>query len=313
MDIITIGTRGSKLALWQANFIKSEIERKYNNIKVDLKIIKTKGDKILDVPLAMVGGKGLFVKEIEDALLKNEVDLAVHSMKDVPTFFPEGLYLPIITKREDYRDAFISRDGTTLEDLPENSVVGTSSLRRKSQLKNIKKNIQIKDLRGNVDTRLKKLKNGEYDAIILASAGLKRLGFEEEITQYIDKDLMLPAIGQGALGIEIRENDKELLERLLFLKDEDTYFAVKGERAFLRKLEGGCQVPIACFGEVSGDNLILDGLVASLDGEKIIRKQIQGIKTDFDKLGTELGEIVLDAGGKEILDEVYCEEGFGKG
>ena len=308
MKEITIGTRGSKLALWQANFIKSEIEKKHSNIKVNLKIIKTKGDKILDVALAKVGGKGLFVKEIEDELLKGTIDLAVHSMKDVPTFFPDGLYLPVITKREDYRDAFVSLNNKPLNDFTPENIIGTSSLRRKSQILNIIKGVKIVDLRGNVDTRLKKLENGEFDAIILAAAGLKRMGFEKKVTEYLDKSVMIPAIGQGALGIEIRRDDKEILEIISFLKDEKTFTEVNAERAFLKKLEGGCQVPIGCFGELNDNILSLTGFVSSIDGKKFIKDSIKGKKEDFEKLGIILAERILKKGGKEILDEVYKNE-----
>ncbi len=307
MEIIRIGTRGSKLALWQANHIKKRIEERHDNIKVELEIIKTKGDKILDVPLAMVGGKGLFVKEIEEGLLAKKVDLAVHSMKDVPTFFPEGLYLPVITEREDYRDAFLSRSNIPLKDLPAKSVVGTSSLRRKSQLINLRNDFIIKDLRGNVDTRLRKLENGEFDAIILAAAGLQRMGFADKITQYLDDSMMIPAIGQGALGIEIRKNDEKILEIISFLKDDTTFFEVEAERAFLKTLEGGCQVPIGCYGKIEGDMLKLKGFVSSIDGEKFIKSELEGRVEDYEKLGVELAENILEKGGKKILDEVYCE------
>ncbi len=308
MDKIIIGTRGSKLALWQANYVKNEIENRYKSIKVELKIIKTKGDKILDVPLAMVGGKGLFVKEIEEALLREEIDLAVHSMKDVPTFFPEGLCLPIITKREDYRDAFISKNGKKLNDMPEKSVIGTSSLRRKSQLMNIRKDFKIKDLRGNVDTRLRKLEEGQFDGIILAVAGLRRMGFEDRITQYLDESIMIPAIGQGALGIEIRENDNKILEIVSFLKDEKTFIEVSAERAFLKELEGGCQVPIGCYGKINGNKLILVGFVADVEGKNFIKEDISGEIKDFEKLGVELANNILSKGGKEILKKVYKGE-----
>ncbi len=308
MDKIIIGTRGSKLALWQANYVKNEIGNRYKSIKVELKIIKTKGDKILDVPLAMVGGKGLFVKEIEEALLREEIDLAVHSMKDVPTFFPEGLCLPIITKREDHRDAFISKNGKKLNDMPEKSVIGTSSLRRKSQLMNIRKDFKIKDLRGNVDTRLRKLEEGQFDGIILAVAGLRRMGFEDKITQYLDESIMIPAIGQGALGIEIRENDNKILEIVSFLKDEKTFIEVSAERAFLKELEGGCQVPIGCYGKINGNKLILVGFVADVEGKSFIKEDISGEIKDFEKLGVELANNILSKGGKEILEKVYKGE-----
>ena len=305
MKTITIGTRGSKLALWQANHIKSEIEQYHKNIKVNLEIIKTKGDKILDVPLALVGGKGLFVKEIEEALLEKRVDIAVHSMKDVPTFFPEGLYLPVITEREDYRDAFVSNNGIKLNDLPENSILGTSSLRRKSQLINLRNDLKIKDLRGNVDTRLKKLDNKEFDAIILAAAGLKRMGLEHRITEFLDSSLMIPAIGQGALGIELRKDDNEILEIVSFLKDDTTFFEVEAERAFLRTLEGGCQVPIGCYGKTENNILKLKGFVSSIDGKKLIKSEISGKVSDYAVLGVTLAEKILKSGGKDILEEVY--------
>ena len=305
MKIIRIGTRGSKLALWQANYIKNQIEKKFHNIKAELEIIKTKGDKILDVPLAMVGGKGLFVKEIEEALLEKRVDLAVHSMKDVPTFFPEGLYLPVITEREDYRDAFISKNNIKLNHMPPNSLIGTSSLRRKSQLINLRNDIRIKDLRGNVDTRLKKLENGEFDAVILAAAGLKRMGYEKRITEYLDDSMMIPAIGQGALGIEIREGDRETLETVSFLKHNATFIEVEAERAFLKTLEGGCQVPIGCYGRIYSEKLSLRGFVASVDGKKYIKEDIEGNKDKYIELGVKLAEKILEKGGKEILEEVY--------
>ena len=308
MEKIIIGTRGSKLALWQANFIKNEIEKKHKTVRVDLKIIKTKGDKILDVPLAKVGGKGLFVKEIEEALLREEVDLAVHSMKDVPTFFPDGLYLPVITKREDYRDAFISRNGLKLKEMPENSIIGTSSLRRKSQIMNIRKDFHIKDLRGNVDTRIRKLDEGQFDAIILAVAGLKRMGFSEKITEYLDEKVMIPAIGQGALGIEIRENDDRILEIISFLKDDKTFIEVNAERAFLKKLEGGCQVPIGCYAKINGAELKILGFVADIEGKNFIKDSITGKIDDYKRLGIKLAEKILIKGGKEILEEVYKGE-----
>jgi len=305
MDKIIIGTRGSKLALWQANFVKNEIESKYKSVKVDLKIIKTKGDKILDVPLAKVGGKGLFVKEIEEALLREEVDLAVHSMKDVPTFFPNGLYLPVITKREDYRDAFISKNGLKLKEMPENSVIGTSSLRRKSQLINLRKDFQIKDLRGNVDTRLRKLDEGQFDGIILAVAGLKRMGFSNKIVEFLDEKVMIPAIGQGALGIEIRENDNKILDIISFLKDDKTFIEVSSERAFLKELEGGCQVPIGCYAKIENEKLKLIGFVADLKGERFIKDEFIGNKDEFINLGVKLARKILNQGAKDILEEVY--------
>ncbi|MBN2705599.1 MAG: hydroxymethylbilane synthase, partial [Deltaproteobacteria bacterium] len=269
---ITIGTRGSALALWQANWVKSELEREYPGIEVTLRIIKTKGDKILDVPLAKVGGKGLFVKEIEDALLAGEIDLAVHSMKDVPTALPAGLQVEIIPTREDPRDAFFSRDGRTLRELPAGALIGTSSLRRKAQLLHAFPHLETRDLRGNIDTRLKKMERGEYDGIILAYAGVKRLGWADKVTELLPPEVSLPAIAQGALGIETRARDDFNNQRLAFFHHAESALAVRAERALLRTLEGGCQVPIAAYATVDADRRIqLSGLVASLDGHSIIK------------------------------------------
>ncbi len=302
---IRIGTRGSALALWQAEWVKSELEKKYPSVSVSLTKIKTTGDKILDVPLAKVGGKGLFVKEIEEAMLANEIDIAVHSMKDVPTFFPDGLHLACITKREDARDALFSRNKVAFKDLPRGANIGTSSLRRQAQLMNIRPDFVIHQLRGNVDTRLRKLKEGQYDAIILAAAGVKRLGLAENITELIDPEVSLPAIGQGALGIECRVDDRELNDMISFFNHPDTRVAVTGERALLRRLEGGCQVPIACYGTVRGANLHLTGLVGSVDGKRIIKDTIEGHVDQADKLGVTLAEKLLKEGADAILREVY--------
>lgn len=302
---IRIGTRASALALWQAEWVKSELEKKYPATSVTLTKIKTTGDKILDVPLAKVGGKGLFVKEIEEAMLANEIDIAVHSMKDVPTFFPDGLHLACITKREDPRDAFFSRNKVAFKDLPHGAKIGTSSLRRQAQLMSIRPDFVIHQLRGNVDTRLRKLKEGQYDAIILAAAGVKRLGLAENITELIAPEISLPAIGQGALGIECRVDDRELNDMISFFNHNETRVAVTGERALLRRLEGGCQVPIACYGQVKSGNLHLTGLVGSVDGKRIIRDEIEGPSEQADKLGVTLAEKLLGQGADVILREVY--------
>ncbi len=302
---IRIGTRGSALALWQAEWVKSEIEKKYRNMTVTLTKIKTTGDKILDVPLAKVGGKGLFVKEIEEAMLGNEIDIAVHSMKDVPTFFPDGLHLSCITKREDPRDALLSRNNVPFNKLPQGSNVGTSSLRRQAQLMNIRPDFVIHQLRGNVDTRLRKLKEGQFDAIILAAAGVKRLGLAANVTEYIDPTISLPAIGQGALGIECRVDDRELNDLIAFFNHADSRTCVTGERALLRRLEGGCQVPIACYGQMKDENLHLTGLVGSVDGKRIIRDTIEGAPEEAEKLGVALAEKLLSQGADAILREVY--------
>jgi hydroxymethylbilane synthase len=302
---IRIGTRASALALWQAEWVKSELEKKYPGTTVALTKIKTTGDKILDVPLAKVGGKGLFVKEIEEAMLRNEIDIAVHSMKDVPTFFPDGLHLSCITEREDPRDALLSRNKVRFRDLPVGAKVGTSSLRRQAQLMNIRPDFKIEQLRGNVDTRLRKLKEGQYDAIVLAAAGVKRLGLAENVTEYIDAEISLPAIGQGALGIECRVDDRELNDLIAFFNHADTRVCVTGERALLRRLEGGCQVPIACYGKVKDDKLSLVGLVGSVDGKQIIKEAIDGPSNEAERLGVTLAEMLLKRGADAILREVY--------
>ena len=302
---IRIGTRGSALALWQAEWVKSELEKKYPGTTVTLTKIKTTGDKILDVPLAMVGGKGLFVKEIEEAMLANEIDIAVHSMKDVPTFFPDGLHLSCITKREDPRDALLTRNKVTFKDLPKGANVGTSSLRRQAQLMHVRPDFVIHQLRGNVDTRLRKLKEGQYDAIILAAAGVKRLGLAENVSEYIDPEISLPAIGQGALGIECRVDDRELNDLIAFFNHAYTPTCVTGERALLRRLEGGCQVPIACYGEMKDGKLHLTGLVGSVDGKRIIKDAIHGAPEKAEKLGVMLAEKLLSRGADVILREVY--------
>ncbi len=302
---IMIGTRGSALALWQANWVKKQLEREYPGIEVGLKIIKTKGDKILDVPLAQVGGKGLFVKEIEDALLAGEIDLAVHSMKDVPTALPEGLMVEIIPPREDPRDAFFSWNNRKLAEMKPGSVIGTSSLRRKAQLLNAFPGFEIRDLRGNVDTRLKKLDRGDYDGIILAAAGVKRLGWAGRITEFIDPAISLPAIAQGALGIETRIDDRFNNQRLSFFHDEKTALAVRAERALLKTLEGGCQIPIAAHATVDEENRItLTGLVAALDGREILRQTISGGRPE--ELGENLARFLLLDGADRLLAECFA-------
>jgi hydroxymethylbilane synthase len=302
---IRIGTRGSALALWQAEWVKAELEKRHPGAAVTLTKIKTTGDKILDVPLAKVGGKGLFVKEIEEAMLAGDIDIAVHSMKDVPTFFPDGLHLGAITKREDPRDALLSRSNVKFADLPKGAKIGTSSLRRQSQLMHLRPDFRISQLRGNVDTRLRKLKEGQYDAIILAAAGVKRLGLAGNVTEYISTEISLPAIGQGALGIECRVDDRELNDMIAFFNHEESRVCVTAERALLRRLEGGCQVPIACHGVMKDGKLFVSGLVASVDGKRIIRDGIDGKPGDADRLGVALAEKLLKQGADVILREVY--------
>jgi len=310
---IIIATRGSKLALWQAEWVKSELEKIDPDIEAELNRIKTTGDKILDVPLAQVGGKGLFVKEIEEAMLRGDADLAVHSMKDVPTDLPEGLHLSAICEREDPRDAFIAgKDIKSFTDLPQGANVGTSSLRRICQLLNKRPDLNITQLRGNVDTRLRKLAEGEFDAIILAAAGVKRLGHAEKITEKLPVDISLPAIGQGAVGIECRTDDDFMNNLLKNLDHEETSICVRAERAFLKKLEGGCQVPIAAYArlETSGprttdSKIIISGLVGSLKGETLIKESIKGRPEEAESLGTTLAGKLLSKGAKAILDELY--------
>jgi len=304
---LRIGTRASQLALWQANWVKSELEKRYPGMTVTLTKIKTIGDKILDVPLAQVGGKGLFVKEIEEAMLRGEIDIAVHSMKDVPTEFPDGLGLHCITEREDPRDAVISRE-VKFADLPHGARIGTSALRRQAQLLKIRPDLQMVIIRGNVETRISKLETDQLDAVILAAAGLKRLGFTAKVAEYLDTTLSIPAIGQGALGIECRLDNKEVMAAIDFFNHPATSFAVRAERALLWRCEGGCQVPIAAHGTVTGNELQLTGFIASVDGKRSVKGSISGPATDCEKLGITLAEKLLKDGGHEILSEVYQRE-----
>jgi len=301
---IVIGSRGSQLALWQANWVKSELERINGNVEVSIQIIKTSGDKIQDVPLAKIGGKGLFVKEIEEALLAHEIDIAVHSMKDVPMKLPRELQIAVVTERESPLDALISKNGEKIADLPEGATVGTSSLRRSSQLLRYRPDLKIEMLRGNLDTRLKKLDEGQYDAIILAAAGLNRLGWADRITEEISREILLPAMGQGALGLETRINDVDVQKFICDLDHEATHWAVDAERAFVDILDGGCQVPIGAYATVDGGEITVRGLVAGLDGKTIYQLDKTGPVYDADKLGRELGNELLKMGAAEILKEV---------
>jgi hydroxymethylbilane synthase len=305
LNELRIGTRGSQLALYQANWVKEKLTEAHPNLNINLIKIKTTGDKIQDAPLAKIGGKGLFVKEIEEALIQKRIDLAVHSIKDVPTEFPNGLHLSVITKREDPRDVFISRDGRILKELPQKAKIGTSSLRRQAQLLHLRNDFELFPLRGNLDTRLKKLKTMNLDGIVLALAGIKRLRFEENITEIIPVEICLPAIGQGALGIETRMNDQEVEQLIRFLNDQDSSIAVSAERAFLKRLEGGCQVPIAAYARIVGLILRIDGLVGTIDGKRLIRDHVEGPVEEGESLGIKLAEILLDKGAKDILEEVY--------
>lgn len=299
---LRIGTRGSQLALWQARWVQAAIMRQQPDVEVDLVIIKTQGDKILDVPLAQVGGKGLFVKEIEEALLDGRIDLAVHSMKDMPAELPEGLTICAIPKRENPLDALISVRYNSIDHLPEGARVGTSSLRRSAQLKHLRPDLVIVPLRGNLDTRLKKLETTDLDAIVLAAAGLMRLGLGHRITAYLTDEQMLPAVGQGALCIETRDADPEVQSIIESLDDPGTRTAVMAERAFLKRLEGGCQVPIAGHAKAVGATVSLCGLVADLDGRTIIKNTMTGQVERADRLGRSLGEDLLKRGAGPILE-----------
>ena len=299
--VLKIGTRQSLLALWQSNHIAACLRKKYPECEVVLKKIVTKGDRILDVPLAQIGGKGLFTKEIEEDLLSGEVDLAVHSLKDMPTVLPEGLCLTAITERANVGDAFVSNKYNSFAELPLGAVVGTSSLRRKAQLLAARPDLTIRDLRGNVDTRLRKLDEGLYDAVILAAAGLERLGHGDRIKDVIPSGVCLPAVGQGALAIECRTDDAEVRQMLDFLNDMPTVHATNAERAFLGLLEGGCQVPIGVHADVEGDQIKIEAIIAALDGSTVLRDTIEGAADDAVALGQELGRKMLANGGQAIL------------
>ena len=306
--ILRIATRESALALWQANYVKDRLEAAHAELRVELVPMTTKGDQILDTPLAKVGGKGLFVKELEVAMLEGRADIAVHSMKDVPVEFPDGLMLHTICEREDPRDAFVSNTYQDFESLPAGAVVGTSSLRRQCQIKALRPDLAIRDLRGNVNTRLRKLDEGQYDAIILATAGLIRLEMPERIKQYMPTEVLLPANGQGAVGIECRADDEQVKAYLSVLEHAETRARVLMERAMNRKLEGGCQVPIGAYAEVEGDDIYLRGLVGAIDGTEIIRGDIKGKVAQAEALGTELGQQLLDRGADKILQQVYGDQ-----
>jgi hydroxymethylbilane synthase len=303
--ILKIGTRGSKLALSQSEWIKTQIAALYPDLRVEIIRIKTKGDRILDSPLSKIGGKGIFVKEIEDALLRGDVDLAVHSIKDVPADLPDGLHLPVFPEREDPRDIFISAAYNSLDELPERATVGTGSLRRSAQLLHIRPDLDVVSIRGNVDSRLRRAESGDIQAIILAAAGLKRLGLYPKVCQFLSVDKFLPAIGQGALGLEIRQDDDRILDLIGSLNHGPTEVAVKAERAFLKRLEGGCQVPIAGYGRIEEEEIVLNGMVAELDGSRIIKGELRGKGDRPEELGIRLAESLLSEGAEEILARVY--------
>ncbi len=303
MKKITIATRGSKLALWQAHHVKERLEREHH-VSVELSIIKTRGDIILDVPLAKVGGKGLFVKEIEEALLSGAADLAVHSMKDVPMMLPEGLVLGAVPEREDPADLLLSVKHDSVEALPAGARVGTSSLRRQAQLLAMRADLQVEMLRGNVDTRLRKLAEGQYDAIVMAAAGMKRLGLSAPHMVRLEAPVFLPAVGQGALGIECRADREDILSALAFLEHRPTRLCVEAERGFSARLEGGCQAPIAGYARLEEDQIVFEGLVSSLDGTQVVRLcRTGGLSSPWD-LGAMVAEDILNAGGEKILSAI---------
>ena len=303
---LIIGSRGSDLALWQANFVKKEIERNNKNVSVEIKIIKTKGDKILDVALSKIGDKSLFTKELEVELLNKNIDIAVHSLKDLQTKIPDGLKLAAVSKRHSVEDVLIARKkGMTINTLAEGAIVGTGSLRRRSQLLHLRPDLKTAELRGNVPSRIEKFLSSNWDAIILARAGVERLKLQKYISSIISTDEMLPAVGQGALGIEIHETNNLAEEILQTIHHENTYLAVLAERSFLRTLEGGCQVPIGAFAEVKSNGFYFDGLVGSLDGSLTFRSKVRGKKSDAEKIGMVIAREMLKAGAKKILEDVY--------
>ncbi len=303
---LVIGSRGSDLALWQAHFVKHELEKNNNGLSVEIKLIKTKGDKILDVALSKIGDKGLFTKELEVKLLNDEIDIAVHSLKDLQTEIPKELKLACVTKRHPVEDVLIARrKGTTIDDLKVGATVATGSLRRRAQLKHIRPDLNIVELRGNVPTRIEKFLASDWDAIILARAGVERLKLNKHISSIIDKEIMLPAVGQGALGIEIKSTNKFAEEVIKSINDENTFAAVTAERALLKKLEGGCQIPIGAFAELKANGLYLTGLVASIDGDITLRKTLRGSKKNPEALGIKLAADLIKAGAKKILNEIY--------
>ncbi len=302
---LVIGTRGSQLAIWQAEWVQARLQDMAPHLSIRLERIQTSGDKITDVPLAKIGGKALFVKEIEEALLRKDIDLAVHSMKDVPSVLPEGLVIHCVPTREDPRDALLSRNGESFHDLPTSAKIGTSSLRRQSQFLAQRPDFSIHMLRGNLDTRVRKLQEGQFDAIVLAASGLKRLGWIAQITECLSPEISLPAVGQGALGIEGRIDDVFIRNLLAPLNDSSSRIAVLAERAFLARLEGGCQVPIAGHATIDGEKLTFHGLVASEDGQHIIREEMDGLVAEADSLAVTVAERLLKAGGDKILQEIY--------
>ncbi len=303
--ILRIGTRGSDLALKQAHWVADRLKEKHPGMITEITVIKTRGDIMQDISLAMIGGKGVFVKEIEDALLRGDIDIAVHSMKDVPVELPEKLEIGIITEREDVRDVLVSRENRKIEGLQKGARIGTGSLRRALQLRNLMPDIEIVPIRGNLDTRIKKIKTDNLDGVVVAAAGMKRMGWGKRISQFIAVEVMMPSPGQGALGIELRKDDEEMKDIVSFLNHSSSSIEIMAERTFLKELGGGCQVPIAAYGKKRGDELALRGLVGSLDGRIIISDEVRGNSEDWEELGKKLAENIESRGGREILEEIY--------
>ncbi|MBI2485734.1 MAG: hydroxymethylbilane synthase [Deltaproteobacteria bacterium] len=303
-QVLRIGSRASRLALWQAEFIKGLITRSFPGLKIGISVIRTTGDRIADLPISEIGGKELFVKEIEEALLRNEIDVAVHSLKDLPTVLPDGLRIGAVGKRHDPRDALVSKEGIRFYEFPKGARIGTGSVRRQAQLLYLRPDLQIIPIRGNVDTRLRKLRNEGFDGVVLALAGLERMGFHNEVTEVFSFDILVPAPGQGVIAVECREYDDEISRMLVQINHEETQIAASAERAFLERLGGSCHVPVGCFAEIKEDSVKILGLIASPDGKQLIREDIEGSVQSHKSLGKELAERILKKGGEEILSRL---------
>jgi hydroxymethylbilane synthase len=307
---VRIGTRGSKLALWQTEFVRRKLSDVFPDVEIEVKVIKTKGDKILDSPLSKIGDKGIFTREIEIELLNREIDIAVHSLKDLPTKLPEGLIIGAVTEREDVRDVLISKDNLKLAELPKEAVIATGSLRRRAQLLHFRNDFKFVDLRGNIDTRFRKFDESNWDAMVLAFAGVRRMNYEGRIAELISTDIVLPAVGQGAIAIEVREDDVKILDLIRRINHIETELATRSERALLRRLEGGCQVPIGAFAVVNDGKIKISAMISNFDGTFFVRDSIEGfVSNDVEELGFELAEKLLEQGGARILEEIKRASG----
>jgi hydroxymethylbilane synthase len=307
---VRIGTRGSKLALWQTEFVRRKLSDVFPDVEFEVKVIKTKGDKILDSPLSKIGDKGIFTREIEIELLNREIDIAVHSLKDLPTKLPEGLIIGAVTEREDVRDVLISKDNLKLAELPKEAVIATGSLRRRAQLLHFRSDFKFVDLRGNIDTRFRKFDESNWDAMVLAFAGVRRMNYEGRIAELISTDIVLPAVGQGAIAIEVREDDVKILDLVRRINHIETELATRSERALLRRLEGGCQVPIGAFAIVNDGKIKISAMISNFDGTFFVRDSIEGfVSNDVEEIGFELAEKLLEQGGARILEEIKRASG----